>query len=141
MRDDLGVGLGHKLMVSLTQLFFELQVILDDAVVNYDNAPGAIAVWMSIFFSRTAVSGPARVSNSVGSVERAEPDYLFEVAKLSLSAANFEQVAFVDHRDPGRVVTAILELPQTVNDQRHNLLVSNVANNSAHKLPLVKSEK
>src|SRR6266850_1009187 len=111
MGDDLGVGFSNKLVVGLTQLFFELQVILDDAVVNYDNAPGAIAVWMGVFFSGPAVSGPACVSNSVSSVERAKPDNFFEVAKLSLSAAYFEQVAFVDHSDTGRIITAILELP------------------------------
>jgi len=35
-------------------------------------------------------------------------------------------------RDPGRVVSAILELPQTVDDQRHNLFVPYVTYNSAH---------
>ncbi|SRR5258705_8817308 len=133
MGDDLGVCLSNKLVVGFTQLFFELQVILDDAIVNYDNAPGAIAMGMGVFFSRPAVSGPACVADSVGSVEWAKPDNFFEVAKLPFGPAYFQQVAFVDHRDTGRVVAAILELPQAVNDQRHNLLVSNIANNSTHK--------
>src|SRR4030095_7184671 len=111
MGDDLGVGFSNKRVVGLTQLLFELQVILDDAVVNYHNAPGAIAVRMGVFFSGPAVSGPACVSNSVGFVERAKPDNLLEVAKLPLSAAYFKQVALVDYCDTGRIITAILELP------------------------------
>jgi hypothetical protein len=73
------------------------------------------------------------VTNSIGPVERAEPDDFLKIAKLSLGPTHFEQVAFVDHSDAGGIVTAIFELAQTINDQRHNLLVSNVANNTAHK--------
>src|SRR6185437_2474936 len=141
MGDDFGVGLSDKLVVGFTQLFFQLQVMLDDAVMNYYDAPGAIAMGMVVFFSYPSLSCPACVADSIGSVEWAKPDNLFEVAKLPLGPAYFQQVAFVDHSDTRGVVAAILELPQALNDQRHNLLVSNVANNSAHMLPLVKSER
>ena len=44
MRDDFCVGLGDKLMVGLAQPLFQLQIVFDDAVVNHDDAPGAVAV-------------------------------------------------------------------------------------------------
>ncbi len=70
MGDDFSIRFSHKLVIGLAQLLFELEIIFDDAVVNYDDAAGAIAMGMSVFFSRPAVSGPACVANAVGPVER-----------------------------------------------------------------------
>jgi len=43
VRDDLGVGLGNKLMVRLRSRL-SLQVVFDDAVVHHHDASGAIPV-------------------------------------------------------------------------------------------------
>jgi hypothetical protein len=43
-------------------------------------------------------------------------------------------MAFINHGNAGRVVTAILQLAQPVNDQGHDLLVSDVTDNSTHKI-------
>ena len=138
MGDDLGVGFSDKLMIGLAQSLFQLQIVFDDAVVNDDDAPGAIAMRMRVLFSRPAVSGPARVADAVGSIERTQANDFFEVAQFSFGAPNLEIVAFINDGDAGRVVTAILELAQAVNDQRHNLLVSNVTNNSTHMFSPIK---
>ena len=45
----------------------------------------------------------------------------------------------IDHRDPRRVISAILELSEAVYDQRHNLFISNVSDNSTHKFSISKS--
>ena len=47
-------------------------------------------------------------------------------------------MTFTDDGDTRGVVTAIFELTQTINDEWYYLLVSNVANNSADKVSLVK---
>src|SRR6476469_2879802 len=120
-------------MVCLTQLLFELQVVFNNSVVHHDDASGAIAMRMGVFFCRPAVRCPAGVTYAVGTVERAAPNNFLKVETLSLGAAYFERMSLVYHRDACRGVTAILELTQAVNDQRHNLLVPHVANNSAHK--------
>ena len=52
-----------------------------------------------------------------------------------------ELLVTLETSNAGGVVTAILQFAQAVNDQWHNLLVSNVANNSAHMFSLVKGEK
>jgi hypothetical protein len=44
MRDNFRVRLGDEEMVCGAQAFFELNVIFDDAVVDDDDAPRAIAV-------------------------------------------------------------------------------------------------
>ena len=70
--DDFGVGLGGELVAFFHELLFQGEIIFDDAVVNDDDRAGAIAMRMGVFFGGTAVSGPARVSDAVGAVERLE---------------------------------------------------------------------
>src|SRR5690242_21105218 len=101
VRDDLSVGFSDEVMIGLAEPFFELQIVFDDAVVNNDDAAGAIAMWMRVFFSGTAVRGPARVADAVSAVERTQANDLFEVAQFSFGATDFEVVFFVDDRDTG----------------------------------------
>ena len=102
--------------------------------MNNDHAAGAVAMRMRVFFGGTAVRGPARMADAIGAVERTQPNRFFEVAQLAFSAADLEFVILVDDGDARRVVAAIFELPQTIDDQRHYLFVSDVTNNSTHKL-------
>src|ERR1041385_6632457 len=134
VRDDLSVSFGDEVMIRFAEPFFELQIVLDNAVVNDDDASRAVAMWMRVLFSGTAVCGPARVANAVRAVERTQANDLFEVAQFSFGATDFEVVFFVDDRDTGRVVAAILEFTQPIDDERHHLLVSDVANNSTHSI-------
>ena len=70
MRHDLRIRLGDELVAFLLQLFLQLQIIFDDPVVHHHILPGAIAMRVRIFFRGTSVSGPARVANSIGSLNR-----------------------------------------------------------------------
>ncbi len=76
--------------------------------------------------------GPARVADAVGAVERAETNRLFEIAQFSFRATDLEFVSFIDDRDTGGVVAAIFEFSQTVDNERHNLFIAYVSNNSTH---------
>src|SRR6185369_14699917 len=87
-----------------------------------------------VFFGGTAVRGPTRVADAVGAVEWTEPDRLFEIAQFSFGATNLEVVIFIDDGDTRRVVTAILEFAQPVDDERHHLLIAYITNNSTHAL-------
>ena len=73
MRDDLGVGLGDERVPFLLQLPLQIEVVLDDAVVDDDDAAGAVAVGMGVLFGRAAVGRPARVPDAVVPLERAAP--------------------------------------------------------------------
>ena len=46
VRDDLCVGFRDEMMIGFAESFFELEVVLDDAVMNEDDAAGANAMWM-----------------------------------------------------------------------------------------------
>ena len=73
---DLGVGFGDEVVIALAQSLFELKIVFDDAVVNDDDAAGAVAMRMRVLFGRTAVCGPTRVADAVSAVEWTQPDRL-----------------------------------------------------------------
>ena len=70
VRDDLGVGLGDERVPFLLQLLLQIEVVLDDAVVDDDDAAGAVAMRMRVLFGRAAVRRPARVADAVLAVDR-----------------------------------------------------------------------
>ena len=76
------------------ELFFQLDIILDDSVVHDDDFAGAIAMRMGIFLGRAAVRGPARVADAVEAVQRRDADRFLEIAQLPGGAANFEFAVF-----------------------------------------------
>ena len=69
MRNDFGICFRDETMIRLTQSLFELKIVLDDAVMNNDDTPGTVAVWMRVLLSWTTMCGPARMSDSVSSVD------------------------------------------------------------------------
>ena len=91
-----------------------------------------IAVRVGIFLGRTPVRRPPRVPDAVIAVERIEPDRFFEISQLALGTPQAEMMVVINDRDARRVIAAVLEFPEAVDDQRHNLFISNVSYNSAH---------
>ena len=69
---------------------------------------------------------------------RLEPDGFFQVAQLALGAANLQTVAVARHRDAGRIVAAVFQPLQPVQNDRNHPLLTNVTNNSAHVITLQK---
>ncbi len=132
MGNDFGVGLGGELVAFLDQLLLQGEIVLDDAVVHDDNFAGAVAVGMRVFFGGTSVSGPARMSNAVGAVERLQADGFFQVAQLALGAAQLQPVPVAGDRDAGGIVAAILQPPQPLNNDGDDTLLTDVADNAAH---------
>ena len=134
MRDDLRVGLGDEFVPFRDQLLLQGQVILDDAVMHYDDIAVAIAMRMGILFRGPAVGRPARVADAVGAFHRVQPQNLFEVAKLALRPPYSQAVALFQYGDARRVVPAVFQPLQPVQDDGDCLLISDVPNDSTHKL-------
>src|SRR5580704_402405 len=139
MRYHFRVCLGDELVAFALELFLQLEIVFDDAVVDYDNLAGAIAVGVCVFFSGAAVSGPARVANAVGALDGRFLDDFFKVAEFSGSATDFQFSVLGDDRDARGIVSAILEFSQTLDDDRHYLFRSDVTDNSAHARVLLKT--
>ena len=134
--EDLGVGLGQELMALFAQLLFQAEVVLDDAVMHHHDAPGAIAMRMGILLRRPAMGCPAGVADAVSAVDRIQPDSLFQVAQLAFGAADLQPVAIAGDRDSRRIIAAILEPFQAIENDWNNPLFTDVTNNSAHVLTL-----
>src|SRR4051812_41135961 len=130
--DDLGVGLGRELVAFFGKLSLQRNVVLDDAVVHDDNPARAVAMRMSVFFCRTTVRSPSRVADAVSSIERLKPDDFFQVAKFTLGTADLQAFTVATDRDPGRIVAAILQSPETIKNDGNDPLLANIPNNSAH---------
>ena len=117
----------------------QVEIVLDDAVVDDDDLAGAVAVRMGVFLGRPAVRRPARVADAVVAGERVGDDHVLEVRQLAGAAPQVDR-AVADDRDAGRVVAAIFELPQPVDQHRHDVLRSDVADDPAHSAILLISD-
>ena len=131
MRDDLGVGLGLEFVPGLLQPLLEREEVLDDAVVDDDDFPGAVAVRVGVVLVRLAVRGPARVAHAEGAVQRLLAEFRLEVAELPLGAHDLDAVA-VDDGDPRAVVAAVLQFLQSADEHRHDVARADISDDSAH---------
>ena len=91
VRDDFGVGFRLELVSLGDQLALDLEIVLDDAVVDDDDAAGAVAMRMRVFFGRPAVRGPSRVAEAIDAGERLRLDRVFEIDQLAGAAAYFDR--------------------------------------------------
>ena len=86
--------------VSVTNLWpcavssrLSVEVIFDDAVVDDDDAAGAVAMGVGVLFGGAAVRGPARVADAEGALERMLAQNFFKVGQLAGGAAELERGA------------------------------------------------
>ena len=131
VRDDLGVGLGDERVPLFLKLPLQIQVVLDDPVVDDDDAAGAVAMRMRVFLGRPAVGRPAGVADAVFPVERVAGEHLFETGELAGAAPQLD-LAVAHDGHPRRVVAAILEPPQPVDQNRKDLLLADIPDDPAH---------
>ncbi len=89
--DDFGVGFGDELVALRGEFALEVEIVFDDAVVDDDDAAGAVAMRMGVFFGGAAVGCPAGVADAEGAVEGMFAEDFFEIAELAGGAADFEQ--------------------------------------------------
>ena len=111
------------------ELGLELAEVLDDAVVHDRDL--AVHVRMRVALGRAAVRRPARVADAGVPGERLGEQPAFEVAQLALGAAALE-MAVLDGGDAGRVVAAIFEPAQRVDEVGRDGLLPDDSDDAAH---------
>ena len=129
---DLGVGLGRRSCASPASLQLPLYApceVFDDAVVDHRHVARAVGV--GVGDGGGAVGGPARVSDPLIPLDGLGGDSLDQVAQLALGPPGDQALSGGDG-DAGGVVAAILQLPQPVDHQGHDLPMSYVTDDPAH---------
>src|SRR6266702_7034769 len=130
--DDLCVGLCGEAVALFDELPLQRNIVLDNSVVHHYHAPAAIAVRMGVLFGGAAVGCPAGVADAVSSIERFQADNFFQIPQLAFGAANLKSFPVAAHSYARRVVAAILQALEPINNDRHDSLVTHVSNDATH---------
>ena len=129
MQHRLGVGLGLELVTLGGQFVSQLLEVLDDAVVDHRHP--LVHVRVGVALDRLAVRGPARVADAGMALQRVIGQAQLEVLQLALGAPAV-QVAVLDSGHAGRIIAAILQPPQRLDEVARNGFLSKDANDPAH---------
>src|SRR3954468_19557837 len=97
-----------------------------------DDFARAVAVRVGVLFRGPPVRRPARVADSISAVERLQSNGLFKVAQLAFGTANRQRALFINDGNARRVIAAIFQFAKPVENHPNDLLVTNVADDSAH---------
>jgi hypothetical protein len=143
--DDLGVRLRREHRVRVHELLLERHVVLDDAVDHDVDAVRGVEVRVGVLLGDAAVGGPARVADPGrrGGREHGDAAVALEllhrvaqVGEVAHRTYRFEPALGLD-RDPRRVVAAVLELAQPVEEDLLDRARAYVADYSAHEVPIL----
>ena len=135
--DDFGVGFSHEPVTLRDQFALQCQVILNNAVVHHHDAPGAISVGVGILLGGTAMGGPPRMADAERAFEGMVAQHFFQVVQLARGPRHRELIASrAADGDSGRIIAAVFEAPQPLDNDRNDFLRADIANNAAHTMIL-----
>src|SRR5690606_6819890 len=131
MRGDLGIRFGLELVPLRDQLVLDRLVVLDDAVVDHrDAVPGKMRV--RVLLRDSAVRRPARGGDAEPAGARRFLELLRERRDLTDRAAERDAVVRLQDGEPGRVVAAVLETSQALEQDRDDVPLGDRSDYSAH---------
>src|SRR5437773_8130430 len=113
----------------------QLAVVLDDAV-EHDRELRAVAAdeRVRVRLGDCAVSRPARMAEARGRDGAVGTGGLLEVLEIADGADVLETIVLAE-RDAGRVVAAVLETLESIEQERLRLPPPDVSDDPAHSLP------
>ncbi len=129
VRDDLRVRLRSEAVALLEELFLELQVVFDDAVMHHRD--GVHHVGVGVGFGGAPVGGPAGVPDAHLSEKGLLAQQFFQLHELA-QAPTDSQSAVADDRHARRVIAPVLQALQAVQDDGHGLLGAQISDDAAH---------
>ena len=138
-RQHLGVGLAVELVPLACQKLLQRGVVLDNAVVDERDAARVVQVRVGVLLRRRAVGGPARVRDAHARVRQRAAvalvavDLVLEHADAPHRAANVQLAIRLDHGHAGRVVAAVLEALEPLDEHGLGDLAADVGDDSTHK--------
>src|SRR5205807_7406571 len=93
---------------------------------------GAVAVRVGIFLGGTPVRGPTGVADTVEAVNGGQANSFFQVAQLPGGAPDLEFSVLPDDGHASRVIAAVFQALEPVENQRHNFFWSDVSDYPIH---------
>ena len=132
VREHLGVGLGCEVCAAIGEAPAQRREVLDDAVMHHRDAPRGIQLRVRVRLGGLAVGCPARVPDARDGGRQDALDAVRELVQLAGGAGQEEAVLIVEEREAGGVVAAVLESPETFEEDRTRGSFSGVADDSAH---------
>ena len=119
-------------MATFLQPVAELAEVLDDPVVDDGDLAGAVLVGMGVQVVRSPVGRPARMGQADRRVWRPIGDGGLEVGQLAGALLDEQVARVVDQGDPGRIVAAVLQAPEPLDQDRARLAGTRIADDAAH---------
>ena len=150
MRDHLGVGLGGEHAARRQQALLERHVVLDDPVDDHVHAVAAVVVRVGVLLAHPPVRRPAgvadagrrraRTATATAAPRLRDPrpaprprvELGLQRVEVADGAHRLDPV-LADHRDPRRVIAAVLELLQPGEQQLTGRAPADVADDAAHR--------
>ena len=134
MGEHFRVGLGGKVVLPVAEeIVLECLIIFNHAIVDEGEFAAGVEVGMRVLIGRLAVRGPTRVADPIGPGRRALEHQLAELCNPASALPYFHVVA-IHNRDAGRVVAAILEPTQAIEQNRACFGTADVAYDATHRV-------
>src|SRR5580692_12754094 len=131
VRNDLRVGLRTERVALALEFRAQRLVILDDAVVH-DRKPVSRDVRVCIALARHAVRGPTSMRDAEGAVARCEVERILQRLNLANRSQAGQVMRIIDDGYTRRVITPILQPPQSFHEDGNDITLSDRPYNSTH---------
>jgi hypothetical protein len=131
MRDDFRIRLRSKTMAAFLERFFELEVVLDDAIVHDRDLPAAIRMRMGVLLGRfpcvaqrvCAIPTMLAFGFSANRSSRADT---FPTERITFSFPSRSV-------PPGAVISSILQTPKSLKQEFLRRSLSEIPDDAAHR--------
>ena len=135
--EHFGVGFGLEPVTFCFESALQNGVVLDDAVVDQRDAPATIHVRVRIHVIGFAVRRPARVCDAARTLEVVPFESILEFLELALRLHDLD-VPVRQDGDARRVVSAVLEPLQSLDEDPQAGTVAHIADDAAHLMFLLR---
>ena len=128
------VRLGIEGIAVMQELFLDLAIVFDDAVVDTHDAAVIAAMGMSVGLRGVAVRRPARVADAAATTDCDRLQLLLEVLELALGFDDLRGFPLAADGDARRVIPSVFELFKAAQQDRRRLFFPDISYDPAHIL-------
>ena len=132
--NHLGVGVGAEHIAQRLELFPQLFVVLDDAVVHHHDMLGDVGV--SIALGRLAMGSPAGVGNAGTTVDGLLLQCLGQLGYLAEATHPLQRLVGAEHGDTSRIVATVFQTAQALYQDFSHITLGDGPDDATHRLLL-----